>query len=227
MKKMLMGLGFILVALLILGKETLGLGNLPVWSIGWTVVFGLLTVKSLFERHWKKASFCGVVTFALLNAIFNWVAISFWSLIIVVFLLWFGLRLLFKPKSSWFIYEGLNNKHSVGVNIGTGATDSDLIFGSATRYVTDDHLTNIGGDVVFSSTSIYFDQAVILGDTASYSGDAVFSSVQLFVPKNWKVEVTGDRVFSTVNSNPSSTPTDKTLVVSGDYVFSRLIVYYI
>lgn len=227
MKKTLIGLSFILVALLILGKDMLGLGGLPMWTICWTLVFGALTIKNLLKRRWYKGSFCGIVTVALLNTIFNWVEISFWSLMLVIFLLLFGIRLLFKPKRSWLIYDRISDNPSVSSNVNTSAIDSDLVFGSSTRYVSDDNLTNIGGDVVFSSTLIYFDQAVILGDTASYSGDAVFSSVQLFVPKNWNVELTGDRVFSTIKANPSSDKTDKTLVVSGDYVFSRLIVHYI
>ncbi|MHC5879225.1 hypothetical protein ACYT69_09895, partial [Streptococcus pyogenes] len=65
--------------------------------------------------------------------------------------------------------------------------DSDTVFGNTTRYINDENLTRVGGDVVFSGTSIYFANATILGDQAIYSGDAVFSSIKLYVPKDWHV----------------------------------------
>lgn len=85
----------------------------------------------------------------------------------------------------------------------------------------------MAGDVVFSSASIYFDNALINGDKATYSGDAVFSSVKLYVPESWRVEMVGDRVFSGINLQPSGHPSEKTLVVTGDFVFSSLTVIYI
>ncbi len=67
----------------------------------------------------------------------------------------------------------------------------------------------------------------MLEDRATYSGDAVFSNVKLYVPRNWNVEFTGDRVFSNIKVYPNDTRTEKTLAVTGDFVFSQLEVIYI
>lgn len=225
MKKTLLGLAFIALAVLVLLKETLGLGALPFWPLIWTAVFVGLTLKSLCQKHWYHGILFGLLTLVMLNSIYHWVEVSFWTLVLVGGLLLFGFNLLFAPSQNVFFW-----KSSSGVEqhaSGPASPGVDLVFASGTRYVTDDNLVAIGGDVVFSSASLYFDQATMSGDTATYSGDAVFSSVQLFVPKNWQVELTGDRVFSMVTANASGQATDKTLIISGDYVFSRLVVYYV
>jgi hypothetical protein len=85
----------------------------------------------------------------------------------------------------------------------------------------------VTGNIVFSGTSLYFANATILGDKAFYSGDAVFSNVKLYVPKDWNVEFAGDKVFSSIKTYPSPNPSGKTLVITGDYVFSNLEVFYI
>ena len=223
MKKTLLGLAFIALAVLVLLKETLGLGTLPFWPLIWTAVFVGLTLKSLCQKHWYHGIMFGLLTLVMLNSIYHWVEVSFWTHVLVGGLLLSGLNLLFGPSQNVFFWKG-----SSGVEQHDSASPgADLVFASGTRYVTDDNFVAIGGDVVFSSVSLYFDQATMSGDTATYSGDAVFSSVQLFVPKNWQVELTGDRVFSLVTANASGQATDKTLIISGNYVFSRLVVYYV
>lgn len=230
MKKTLTGIGLIVLAVAILFRDQLSFLSygMPLWRLALIVFFGVETLQNAFRKD-VKASFIGLaITFILLNGHFQWLQVGTGTLIIVAVLLYFGFSMILKPKEiNMKYYKGKKGKFVGWTNDPEFKESSDTVFGNATRYVNDDNFVNIGGDVVFSGTSIYFDQAIILGDTASYSGDATFSSVKLFVPRNWKVEFTGDRVFSSIEANPSGLPTDKTLVVSGDYVFSRLTVYYI
>lgn len=230
MKKTLSGFALVGLALFILFKDTLGLGDLPLWPTAGAIGFGILALHNLFDGEWVGAGVLGVLSFYFTNSIFDWFDISLGTLILVAVLLGIGFSMIFKPKRhSAFIT--INGK-SMGDDIddtGTKKSQStgDTIFGSAARYVNDDHFVEVGGDVIFSGNSIYFDNATILGDAATYSGDAVFSRVKLYVPRNWKVEFTGDRVFSIIDAKPSGEMTDKTLFVTGDYVFSQLTVTYI
>lgn len=226
MKKKFMGLGLIALALLILFKDALGLSNIPFWPTVGAVGFGMLAFNNLLEGEWVGTAVLGVISLSCANSIFNWFDISFGTLLLVAILLGIGFNMVFKPRRFKFVFNGKTRKYSHHGN-GFSSSGSDTVFGNTTRYVNDDNFIDLDGDLIFSGTSIYFDNAVILGDTATYSGDAIFSRVKLYVPQNWKVEFTGERIFSTIDAKPSGAPTDKTLVVTGDYIFSRLMIYYI
>lgn len=107
MKKTLLGLAFIALAVLVLLKETLGLGALPFWPLIWTAVFVGLTLKSLFQKHWYHGILFGLLTLVMLNSIYHWVEVSFWTLVLVGGLLLFGFNLLFAPSQNAFFWKGL------------------------------------------------------------------------------------------------------------------------
>lgn len=231
MKKTLLGLGLIGLAFVILFKDLIGLEGLPLWPMAGAIGFGILALNNLFDGEWVGAGVLGVLSFSCINSIFDWFEISLGTLILVAVLLGIGFSMILKPKKNRIIINGkplgdyIHEQKSD--TLGKGESNGDTVFGNATRYVNDDNFIDVGGNVVFSGNAIYFDNATILGDVATYSGDAVFSRVTLYVPKNWKVEFTGDRVFSTLDVRPSGELTDKTLMITGDYVFSRLMVVYI
>jgi hypothetical protein len=59
-------------------------------------------------------------------------------------------------------------------------------------------------------------------------GKVPLSAKSYKVPsKDWNVEFAGDKVFSSIKTYPSPNPSGKTLVITGDYVFSNLEVFYI
>ncbi|KXT77685.1 hypothetical protein [Streptococcus sp. DD13] len=81
--------------------------------------------------------------------------------------------------------------------------------------------------MVFGSKCLYFDQAVMLGDQATYSGDAVFSTVKLYVPRQWAVDYVGDKILSSIKIVGAPTTSEKQLLVTGDLVFSSMEIHYI
>lgn len=238
MKKTLLGIGLILFAGYVLFKDTLNLPGLglPIWTILIVAVFVVEALKNLKNRDYMGTYACGAIAFIFLEHHYNWLTVNTGTLILAAVLIGLGFSLIFKPnRHSAFIT--INDKplgdymkgrvsESVDEEDSSIKSDSDTVFGNKTRYINGDFI-DVAGDVVFSSASIYFDNAIILGDKATYSGNAVFSSVKLYVPRNWHVEFVGDQVFSNIKVQPSGLPAEKKLVVTGDYVFSRLMVVYI
>lgn len=248
MKKTVMGIALIVLALFILFKDSLGLSGIPFWPLCWGLGFGILAIDSLLEKSWYGAIFLGVLSFAGFNKIFGWLDVSFWTLLVVTILLMIGLKLILNPKMNLVyistkgkskskadkikteVIDGVFSEHSDEHHDGASEisrdSGSDTVFGSNTRYINGDFV-DTGGDIVFASSNLYFDNATIIGDKAVYSGDAVFSTVKLFVPKHWKVTFSGDKVFSSIKCPSSGQPTDKTLELTGDFVFSNVEVHYI
>ena len=52
-------------------------------------------------------------------------------------------------------------------------------------------------------------------------------SATLYVPKNWRVEVMGDNIFSSIDNPLGHEVKDKLLEVQVDLVFSSLIIRYV
>lgn len=223
MKKTYWGFIFLFLAAYLLLRDTFVIPyfGISFWPLLFIIGFGIGTLQNLVRKNYTSAYICGVITFIILENQFGWFGINTSTIITAAVLAGIGLSMIFKPRGKWFsgdpFYNGFNGS----------STGADTIFGNATRYINDANLIDVDGDVVFSSATFYFDNAVILGDKATYSGDAVFSNVKLFVPKDWNVEFVGDRVFSTIQLYPHATSAEKTLVVTGDFVFSRLQVFYI
>lgn len=213
MKKTLIGLGLMLMAGVLLVKESIPLPDfgIPLWLLIVIVGFGIKSLRDALRQHWTASFTSALIALILLNWQFEWLEVSLFTVIIAAILLIQGFSMIVKPKKSSL----LSDKTSM---------IADTIFKSGTRYVTDDALVDLRGDVVFSSVSIYADHATMLGDQVTYSGDTVFSSVKLYVPKDWQVEFTGDHVFSSVNAPSHHHVTHKTLVVTGDIVFSSFEV---
>lgn len=221
MQRKLTGVGLIALALLFLFKEHLELDSRLIWFVGWGTIFGVLTFEKLMGKRWFSSILFGILTFFtyrnlqseelayLMDLAFE---VDLFRYTLVIIAMVFGFYRLFVSKAD---DENISK------------TNSDPILSPNVCHVRDDNFINYGGGVVFSSISVEFSQAVILGDVASYSGKAVFSSVTLYVPKNWEVEYAGEHVLSRIDIPSSGEETDKTLVVSGDFTFSRLRVRYI
>lgn len=231
MRKTFLGVGFIFLALYLLFKDRLLLPDFGV-SFGTLLLvlgFGYGTVQNIYRRNYISAYVCGIIAFILLEKHYNWLNISTGTIVIAAVLAGFGLNMIFKPRHKIYDFEsGESMRNTIeGCFFQNHEPDTDTIFSNVTRYINDSNLTNVSGDTVFSGVSIYFVHANMLGDVATCSGDAVFSSVKLYVPKNWNVEFRGDKVFSSIKNHSVENTAEKTLVITGDYVFSQLEIFYV
>lgn len=231
MRKNLLGIGLVLLAVYLLLKDTFILPDLgiPVWTL--IIVVGAIywAVQNFLRKDYGGSYVCGVIALIVLERHFNWLHVSTGTLIMAAVLAGVGLGMIFKPALGhrhygFDIYQDGDDFFDKDMSEDQG---KDTVFGNSTRYINDDNLSRVSGDLVFSGTSIYFANATILGQQAVYTADAVFSTVKLYVPRNWDVQFTGDKVFSMTYIPQSGMSTDKTLVITGDYVFSRLEVFYI
>ena len=229
MKKTLLGAGLILLAAYILFRDAFlwPTWGLPLWTLIFVLGFGYGAVQNVLRRNYTSAYVCGVIALIILERHYGWLNVGTGTLVLAAILAGIGLGMIFKPVMFRFDYKFNSEGDQIVGGDFVGEKGNDTVFGNSTRYINDENLTKVTGNLVFSGSSIYFANATIQGGEAIYSGDAVFSNVKLFVPKDWNVEFAGVRVFSSIKTYPNHNPGGKTLVITGEYVFSNLEVFYI
>ncbi len=229
MKKTLLGAGLILLAAYILFRDAFlwPTWGLPLWTLIFVLGFGYGAVQNVLRRNYTSAYVCGVIALIILERHYGWLNVGTGTLVLAAVLAGIGLGMIFKPVMFRFDYKFNSEGDQIVGGDFVGEKGNDTVFGNSTRYINDENLTKVTGNLVFSGSSIYFANATIQGGEAIYSGDAVFSNVKLFVPKDWNVEFAGVRVFSSIKTYPNHNPGGKTLVITGEYVFSNLEVFYI
>ncbi|HEL9630117.1 TPA: hypothetical protein U0K61_001262 [Streptococcus suis] len=218
MKKYGLGIALLVLAVLVLFRDSLGLHlALPFWTTVWFVLTFVTGFHRLVKLDWLASIFCFGLAFIAVNSVYDWVKFGTWNMVLSLVLLCLGLKLIFKPKKR-------RPAHGVGTGV-IGDKGRDTAFGSSTRYIHEENFIHDSVDVAFGSSTIYFDQAVILGDKAEFHIDAAFSSVNLYLPANWQAVVELDSSMSAVN-NYATGIGEKMLHITGDMAFSTLNIYY-
>ncbi|HFI0479749.1 TPA: hypothetical protein ACGOY0_000003 [Streptococcus suis] len=218
MKKYGLGIVLLVLAVLVLFRDSLGLHlAMPFWTTVWFVLTFVTGFHRLVKLDWLASIFCFGLAFIAVNSVYDWVKFGTWNMVLSLVLLCLGLKLIFKPK-----------KHRPAHGLGTGVIGDkgrEIAFGSSTRYIHEENFTYDSVEVAFGSSMVYFDQAVILGDTAEFHIDAAFASVDLYLPANWLAVVELDSSISAVN-NYATGMGEKILRITGDMAFSTLNIYY-
>ncbi|HEM6392728.1 hypothetical protein HCC73_09780 [Streptococcus suis] len=218
MKKYGLGIALLVLAGLVLFRDSLGLHlALPFWTTVWFVLTFVTGFHRLVKLDWLASIFCFGLAFIAVNSVYDWVKLGTWNMVLSLVLLCLGLKLIFKPKKRRLAH---------GVVTGViGDKGRETAFGSSTRYIHDDNFLHDSVEVVFGSSMVYFDQAIILGNKAEFHIDAAFSSVDLYLPANWQAVVELDSSMSAVN-NYATGMGEKMLHITGDMAFSTLNIYY-
>lgn len=217
MKKYGLGIALLVLAGLVLFRDSLGLHlALPFWTTVWFVLTFVTGFHRLVKLDWLASIFCFGLAFIAVNSVYDWVKFGTWNMVLSLVLLCLGLKLIFKPKKRRLAH---------GVVTGViGDKGRETAFGSSTRYIHDDNFLHDSVEVVFGSSMVYFDQAIILGNKAEFHIDAAFSSVDLYLPANWQAVVELDSSMSAVN-NYATGMGEKMLHITGDMAFSTLTIY--
>ncbi|CYX19326.1 TPA: hypothetical protein ACHVIH_001260 [Streptococcus suis] len=217
MKKYGLGIALLVLAVLVLVRDSLGLHlAMPFWTTVWFVLTFVTGFHRLVKLDWLASVFCFGLAFIAANSVYEWVEFGTWNMVLSLVLLCLGLKLIFKPKKR-------RPAHGVGTGV-IGDKGRDTAFGSSTRYIHEENFIHDSVDVAVGSSTVYFDQAVILGDKADFHIDAAFSNITLYLPADWQAVVKLDSAMSTTN-NYASEPKEKVLLVTGDMAFSTLNIY--
>lgn len=226
MKKIFWGSFFILSAAFVIMNQMGYYENLSLWTILMTIFLLPILFKSLFKLEFFGVTLSSALLVIIYKGYLNIGDISSMSIILSALLLATGFTILFKRKKG---YNCAVDDYDQVINVEDESNiKMNVNFSSSIKYINSDDFKTADLNCSFGAMKIYFDNAKMLGDSATVSLNISFAGVELFVPKNWKVINKIDTSLGGVDEKNSSSPTtEKTLILTGKVNLAGVEIVYI
>ena len=223
MKKKAFGIVLLVLAALVLLQGNFGIPSFggQIWPLIGIVFFAYQSVEALLRRHLTSAVFTALVALMISNHFYNILPIPnqslFWASILIVM----GVSALTHSNRTWngkkWWYDGKK----------TILTDKEVAFGTGTFYKQDQELVEDQVEVGFGNAKIYYDNAEMLGDSATLKIEVGFGNAVIYVPQHWRVDLKVETFCGVAKADTSLAPTSKTLIIRGDVAFGKLEIVYV
>ena len=223
MKKKAFGIVLLVLAALVLLQGNFGIPSFEgeIWPLIGIGFFAYQSVEAILRRHFTSASFTALVALMIANHFYDILPIPnqslFWASILIVM----GVSALTHSNRTWngkkWWYDGEK----------TILTDKEVAFGSGTFYKQDQELVEDEFEVGFGNAKIYYDNAEMLGDTATLKIEVGFGNAVIYVPQHWRVDLKVETFCGAAKADAPVAPTSKTLIIRGDVAFGKLGVVYV
>ena len=223
MKKKAFGIVLLVLAALVLLQGNFGIPSLggEIWPLIGIGFFAYQSVEAILRRHFTSASFTALVALMIANHFYDILPIPnqslFWASVLIVL----GVSMLTHTNRTWngkkWWYDGEK----------TILTDKEVAFGAGTFYKQDQELVEDEFEVGFGNAKIYYDNAEMLGDSATLKIEVGFGNAVIYVPQHWRVDLKVETFCGAAKADAPVAPTSKTLIIRGDVAFGKLGVVYV
>ena len=223
MKKKAFGIVLLVLAALVLLQGNFGIPSLEgeIWPLIGIGFFAYQSVEAILRRHLTSASFTALVALMIANHFYDILPIPnqslFWAGVLIVL----GVSMLTHTNRTWngkkWWYDGEK----------TILTEKEVAFGSGTFYKQDQDLVEDEFEVGFGNAKIYYDNAEMLGDSATLKIEVGFGNAVVYVPQHWRVDLKVETFCGAAKADAPVAPTSKTLIIRGDVAFGKLGIVYV
>ena len=223
MKKKAFGIVLLVLAALVLLQGNFGIPSFggQIWPLIGIGFFAYQSVEAILRRHFTSASVTALVALMIANHFYDILPIPnqslFWASVLIVL----GVSMLTHTNRTWngkkWWYEGEK----------TILTDKEVAFGAGTFYKQDQELVEDEFEVGFGNAKIYYDNAEMLGDSATLKIEVGFGNAVIYVPQHWRVDLKVETFCGAAKADAPLGPTSKTLIIRGDVAFGKLGVVYV
>ena len=223
MKKKVFGIVLLVLAALVLLQGNFGIPSLGghIWPLIGIGFFAYQSVTSLFRRHYTVAVLMALLAVLITNHVYAILPISNQSLSWASILIVFGVSMLTHSNRTW------NGKKWWFDGEKTILTDKEVAFGTGTFYKQDQELVEDEFEVGFGNAKIYYDNAEMLGDSATLKIEVGFGNAIIYVPQHWRVDLKVETFCGAAKADAPLAPTSKTLIIRGDVAFGKLEVVHV
>lgn len=231
------GVFFIVGAIAVVVSRLGLLGDLSLWTIFFTVFLAAALIKSVIHLSAWGILFSVAFLSILYAQPLGIAAITPWPVLGAALLGSIGCSILFHPwkrHCPWKRHHSYYNHHNQNhEDFETETIEGENInlktsFSGSIKYINSDNFKAAYLDCSFGSMKVYFDNAVIKDGQAAVSVDASFCGIELFIPKEWKVENLMSASFGGVEEkNKNSSAGAPVLQLTGHISFSGLTIIYI
>ena len=223
MKKKAFGIVLLVLAALVLLQGNFGIPSFggQIWPLIGIGFFAYQSIEAVLRRHFTSASFTALVALLIGNHFYDILPIPnqslFWAGVLIVL----GVSMLTHTNRTWngkkWWYDGEK----------TILTDKEVAFGSGTFYKQDQELVEDEFEVGFGNAKIYYDNAEMLGDSATLKIEVGFGNAVVYVPQHWRVDLKVETFCGAAKADAPVAPTSKTLIIRGDVAFGKLGIVYV
>lgn len=223
MKKKAFGIVLLVLAALVLLQGNFGIPSFggQIWPLIGIGFFAYQSVEAILRRHFTSATFTALVALMIANHFYDILPIPnqslFWASILIVL----GVSMLTHTNRTW------NGKKWWHDGEKTILTDKEVAFGAGTFYKQDQELVEDEFEVGFGNAKIYYDNAEMLGDSATLKIEVGFGNAVIYVPQHWRVDLKVETFCGAAKADAPLAPTSKTLIIRGDVAFGKLGVVYV
>ena len=223
MKKKVFGIVLLVLAALVLLQGNFGIPSLEgkIWPLIGIGFFAYQSVDALLRRRLTSAVFTAFIALMIANHFYDILPIPnqslFWAGVLIVL----GVGMLTNSSKTWngkkWWYDGEK----------TILTEKEVAFGSGTFYKQDQDLVEDEFEVGFGNAKIYYDNAEMLGDSATLKIEVGFGNAVVYVPQHWRVDLKVETFCGAAKADAPVAPTSKTLIIRGDVAFGKLGIVYV
>ena len=223
MKKKAFGIVLLVLAALVLLQGNFGIPSFggQIWPLIGIGFFAYQSVEAILRRHLTSASFTALVALLIANHFYDILPIPnqslFWAGVLIVL----GVSMLTHTNRTWngkkWWYDGEK----------TILTDKEVAFGAGTFYKQNQDLVEDEFEVGFGNAKIYYDNAEMLGDSATLKIEVGFGNAVVYVPQHWRVDLKVETFCGAAKADAPVAPTSKTLIIRGDVAFGKLGIVYV
>ncbi len=227
-RKIFWGIFFVVMAMVVIVSKIGILPDVGVFSLLATVFLVWMAADGLKHRNFYEMMFAA----AFLCIIYD-EPLGIEALTALLFGIGFSLLFGGRGKRKDSIKLEWDSSGSGGSGILREQCSGELIrcennFGSSIRYIHSDNFCKAYLENNFGRMTIYFDNAVIQGGTATVRVENNFGDTALYIPGEWSVENELEHVFGSINEHGRSLGTGSAhLRLEGDTNFGNIEIYYV
>ncbi|MEE1007944.1 MAG: LiaF-related protein [Agathobacter sp.] len=208
--------------------------KIPVVSILLSLVFIYFIVKGIKKRNYFEIFFPA----ALIGCLFddeishiigyNFNDLTPWSLLLVALLLSIGFEILFKKDSFIKIGDGMHGTFSEESS-SDGFVKIETAFDNSTRYINSACFESALISNSFGKNVVYFNNAIIKDNNAFISVENSFGQTIIYIPKEWRVDVTRECCFGNIKvvGNCTTDVTAPFVKIKAEVAFGDIEIIYV
>ena len=229
--KIFWGLLLILAAAYMIVSKMGILPDISIFTILLTVFLIWVILKGIRKVSFVEILFPIAFLCILYDEPLGITALTPWTVLGAALLGSVGLGMIFKPKKRVQIEFQNEQGSAFDVNTEQGAGEKihfENNFGESIKYINSDNFRKGHFENNFGEMSVYFDNAIIQPGGAVVYAECNFGELQLFIPKEWRVENYLSHSFGSVEEKGYCEGTSESrLSLNGEVNFGNIVIHYI
>ena len=223
------GLFLIAAAVLILVAKLGEFPDVSTLKIFWTLVFSVALVSSLVHLSFPGVYFSLAFLGILYDTELGITAITPWTILFVALLLSIGTCMIYTPKKKKRKNHEMEGSDFVVFDEEDGSQfEFSSSFVGSVKYVNSENFESANIDAKFAGMKVYFDNAVIQNGHATVNLNVSFAGVELYVPKNWRVDNQMSTSFGGVEEKNHNNGADgPILTLRGNVYLGGVTILYV